>query len=93
MSKASSFKFRLYVAGEAPNSTQARHNLTSLCRQYLPDRHEIEIVDVTREPQRALADGVLLTPQLLRVYPTPVRKVVGNLSQLQPLLQTLEIPP
>ncbi len=93
MSKESGFKFRLYVAGEAPNSVQAVHNLNSLCRQYLPERHEIEIVDVTRDPQRALADGVLLTPQLLRIFPTPIRKVVGNLSQLQPVLQTLGIPP
>ena len=48
MSRHIKFKFRLYVAGDAPNSAQARANLTALCRVHLPDRHEIEVVDVFR---------------------------------------------
>jgi circadian clock protein KaiB len=87
------FKFRLYVAGYAPNSMQAVANLNALCREHLADRHEIEVVDVLINPQRALAHKVLLTPMLVRLAPKPVVKIIGNLSQLQPLLQMLELPP
>ena len=84
------FKFRLYVAGDAQNSVQARANLVALCRAYLPDRHDIEVVDVFREPKRALADGIFMTPTLIKLTPSPApRRIVGTLSQTQPLLQAL----
>ena len=83
--------FRLYVAGDAPNSTQAIHNLRELCRVHLAGHHEIELVDVFREPQRALADGVFMTPTLVRLAPLPVRKVVGTLSQTETVLAAMGI--
>ncbi len=92
MSKAAHFKFRLYVAGDGPNSSQAVANLNALCREHLPHRHEIEIVDVFREPQRALDDGVLLTPMLVRFAPAPIRKIFGCLSQPESLLLALDLP-
>ena len=89
MSRGAQFKFRLYVAGDTLNSAQAIANLTALCRDYLPSRHEIEIIDVFREPKRALADGIMMTPTLLRIAPSPVRRIIGTLSQAQPVLQAL----
>lgn len=89
MSKQIRFRFRLYVANDAPNSAQALANLTALCRTHLPDRHEIEVVDVFREPKRALADRVFMTPTLLRLAPSPVIRIVGTLSQTQPMRQAL----
>jgi PAS domain-containing protein len=69
--RAKKFKFRLYVAGDAQNSAQAVTNLTALCRAYLRNRHDIEVVNVFREPKRALADGILMTPTLVKLSPTP----------------------
>lgn len=89
MSRRRKFKFRLYVAGDAQNSAQAVANLTAICHTYLPDRHDIEVVDVFREPKRALADGILMTPTLVKLSPSPVRRIVGTLSQTQPVLQAL----
>lgn len=89
MSRHALFKFRLYVAGDALNSAQAVSNLTALCRLHLVDRHEIEVVDVFREPQRALADGIFMTPTLVKLAPSPTRRIVGTLSQTQPVLQAL----
>lgn len=89
MSRRTSFKFQLYVAGNAPNSAQAVANLSALCRIYLPDRHTIEIVDVLGEPKRALADGIFMTPTLVKLAPSPVRKIVGTLSQTQTVLLAL----
>lgn len=89
MSRAAQIRFRLYIAGDTQNSVQAIANLTALCQTHLPDRHRIEIVDVFEEPQRALADGIFMTPMLVRLSPGPVQRVVGTLSQIQPVLQTL----
>jgi len=83
------FKFRLYIAGGAQNSAQALANLNALCRAHLPDRHDIEVVDVFREPKRALADGILMTPTLIRLAPSPIQRIVGTLSQAQTVLEAL----
>ena len=91
MSRPGAFKFRLYVAGEAQNGVEAIANLRALCREYLPNRHSIEIVDVFTQPARALTDGIFMTPTLLVVEPTPVRRIVGSLSQPEVVLQTLGI--
>ena len=83
------FKFRLYVARGALNSAQAITNLGAICRAYLPGRHEIEVVDVFREPNRALTDGIFMTPMLVRVAPLPVCRIVGTLGQTQLVLRAL----
>jgi len=82
-------RFLLYVGDETSNSMLAVANLTALCRRYLPDRHEIEIVNVFKEPDRALADRIFMTPMLIRVAPAPVRRIVGTLSQPETVLRTL----
>lgn len=93
MSRRGVFRFRLYVAGDAPNSMQAVANLGALCRAYLPERHEIEIVDVFREPRRALDDRIFMTPTLLKLAPHAPLRIVGTLSQTQTVLQALGLPP
>lgn len=89
MKPLATFKFRLYVAGDAQNSVQARANLGSFCREHLPGRFEIEVVDVFREPKRALLDGIFMTPTLIKLEPAPAQRIVGNLSQPQIVLHTL----
>jgi circadian clock protein KaiB len=83
------FKFRLYIAAYTLNSAQAVANLNTLCRVHLADRHEIEIVDVFREPQRALAEGIRMTPTLIKLAPAPVKRIIGTLGQTQRVLETL----
>ena len=89
MSPVPMFKFRLFVADHSPNAGQALGNLTAMCRQYLCDRYEIEVVDVLREPQRALADGVTMTPTLVKLAPEPVERVVGALGDPKAVLVAL----
>jgi circadian clock protein KaiB len=89
MSGHTPYRFRLYIAGDAQNSTQAVANLNALCREYLPGRYSIEIVDVFRQPERALTESVFMTPTLVKLGPLPVRRIIGTLSQTQPVLQAL----
>ena len=74
------FSFRLYVAGEGQNSARDIANLTALCEARLGGRHQIEIVDVFGHPGRALADGIVMTPTLIRLEPAPTRRVIGTLQ-------------
>jgi circadian clock protein KaiB len=89
MSRSSVYKFLLFVAGDTENSSQALANLNALCLKHLPNRHEIEVVDVTRYPKRAMAEGIFMTPTLLKLVPYPVRKIVGTLSAMELVLQAM----
>jgi circadian clock protein KaiB len=85
------FRFRLFIAGDTLNSVQALRNLTNLCIAHLPERHHIEVVDVFAEPTRALAEGILMTPAVVKLSPQPLRKIIGTLSNAQIVLSALEI--
>lgn len=89
MSRPVQYKFRLYVAGDALNSAQARANLAALCQTHLAGRYQVEIVDVFKEPKRVLADAIFMTPTLVKLTPLPERTLVGTLSQTQTVLQAL----
>jgi circadian clock protein KaiB len=89
MTRRSMYKFRLYVADDTMNSAQAAANLQSMCKAHLPGRHEIEVVDVFKEPQRAILEGIRMTPTLLRLAPLPIRRIVGTLVDTERVLETL----
>ncbi|NDP47783.1 MAG: hypothetical protein GZ085_05195 [Sulfuriferula multivorans] len=86
------------IAGDALNAAQVLSNLTTLCRTHWPNRRDIELVDVfvdvVKDPKRALADGVFMTPTLVRLAPPPTQSLVGTPSQIQTVLQPLilEVP-
>jgi circadian clock protein KaiB len=80
---------RLYVADGAPNSIKAIANIEAICKEHLPDGYKLEIIDVLEFPQRALADGIVVTPSLSKISPSPGAKVVGNLSDRSSVLYAL----
>ncbi len=82
---------RLYVADSAPNSARAIANLAAICREHLGDQFELEIIDVLEYPQRALADGIIVTPSLTKISPSPLARIVGNLSDTNSVLHALGI--
>jgi len=74
------------------NSAHALGNLQALCRSRLSGRHSIEVIDVFNEPERALRDGIFMTPTLLKMAPGPPGKVVGTLSDTATVVQALHLP-
>jgi circadian clock protein KaiB len=80
---------RLYVAGRAPNSLQAIVNLKAICDEHFPAMHDLAIVDLLEHPAEAMADGVIVTPTLVKVLPAPAQRVIGNLSDTRAVLNTL----
>jgi len=89
MSRSTVFEFRLYIAGDTQNSVHALANLKLLCKAHLPGRHKIDVVDVFLDPRRALADEIFMTPTLVKLRPTPVRRIVGTLSHTSTVIRTL----
>ena len=79
---------RLYVAGDSPSSRSAIANLEAICATAFDDLCEVEVLDVLENAERALADGVLVTPTLIRISP-PRRTIVGDLSQRAKVLDAL----
>ncbi len=85
------YVFRVFVAGNESNSTQARRNLTGLCEEHLKGRYEIEIVDVLKDAASALKNNVLVTPTLILIKPFPKVTVLGNLSDTRQVLAALRL--
>lgn len=86
------YVFRLYVAGGAPNSVRALSNLYAICRKHFPQSHRIDVIDVLKEPMRALAEAVLVTPTVVKVSPAPELQIIGNLSDEEEVLRALGLP-
>ena len=82
---------RLYIADSAPNSAMAIANLAAICKEHFGDEFELEIIDVLEYPQRAFADGIIVTPSLTKVSPSPLARIVGNLSDTKSVLRALGI--
>jgi circadian clock protein KaiB len=86
------YVFRLYLAGGAPNSVRALANLYAICRKHFPGSHRIEVIDVLKEPLRALAAAVFVTPTVVKVSPAPEQQIIGNLSEEEAVLRALGLP-
>jgi len=81
----------LYIAGETPRSIAALANLKKLCEENLVGRYEIEVVDLVDHPHLARQDQILAIPTLVRKLPTPIRKIIGDLSNVERVLLGLEV--
>ena len=86
------YVFRLYLAGGAPNSVRALANLYAICRKHFPQSHRIEVIDVLKEPMRALSEAILVTPTVVKVSPAPELQIIGNLSDEEEVLRALGLP-
>lgn len=80
---------RLYVAGQATMSVRALNNLKKIQEEYFKGNSQIEVIDVFSAPHRALADGILVTPTLIKVSPEPMVRIIGDLSAIERVVFSL----
>ena len=85
------YVLRLYVAGTTSRSLRAVSNLKKVCQEHLEGRYDLEIVDLYQNPVLASGDQILATPTLIKVLPLPIRKLIGDLSDLERVLVGLDI--
>ncbi len=84
---------RLYVAGQTPNSSAAFDNLKRLCEERLKGHYAIEVIDLLKNPRLAKDDQILAVPTLVRKLPLPVRRIIGDLSNIESVLVGLDLRP
>jgi circadian clock protein KaiB len=82
---------RLFVAGILPNSVRAIRNIRGICNQYLKDRYELEVVDIYQQPDLALTEELIALPLLIKKFPLPEEKLLGDLSDTQKVLKGLSL--
>jgi circadian clock protein KaiB len=87
----SEYLLRLFVSGVTPRSQRAIDNLQNICERYLAGRHRIEVVDLYQSPGRAHEEQIIAIPTLLKIRPLPPRRVIGDLSLVDKVLQGLDI--
>jgi len=84
---------RLYTAGQTPKSVAAFQNLKRICEEHLPGRYEIEVIDLMKNPRLAKEDQIVAIPTLVRKLPDPLRKIIGDLSDVDRTLVGLQLKP
>lgn len=84
-------KLVLYVAGETPKSLAAIRNLEKICSENLPGKYVIEVIDLKKAPQLAREHNIVAIPTLVRELPTPIRKIIGDLSNSEKVLVNLQV--
>jgi circadian clock protein KaiB len=83
---------KLYVAGDGPNSAAARSNLRQMLASMDPTAYAVEVIDCMDDPMRALEEGVLVTPTMVRCEPQPQVTVIGSLSDAARVRDALGLP-
>lgn len=87
------WELRLYVAGRTPKSVTALKNLQRICEEHMRDKYRIEIIDLLERPTLAQGDQILAIPTLVRKLPSPMRKIIGDLSNTERVLVGLDLRP
>jgi circadian clock protein KaiB len=91
--KEPTWNLRLYVAGQTAKSLLAFANLKQICEAHLGGRYQIQVVDLTKNPELAKGDQIFALPTLVRQLPEPVRKIIGDLSNTERVLVGLDLRP
>jgi len=84
-------ELRLYVAGQTPKSLAALANLKKICDEHLTGHYKLHVIDLVKTPQLAQGDQILAIPTLVRNLPVPIRKIIGDLSDLEKVLVGLNL--
>ena len=87
------YVLRLYVTGMTPRSSEAIRTLKALCAKYLHGRYDLEVIDIYQHPTMATDDQIIAAPTLIKKLPLPLRRLIGNLSDVERVLVALDLRP
>ena len=85
------YALQLFITGATPNSTRAIANIRTICEEHLKGQYELEIIDVYQEKEMAATNQVVALPMLIKRFPLPERKLIGDLSKTAKVLEALGI--
>jgi circadian clock protein KaiB len=79
------------VAGATARSHQAVLRVRELCEAELKNNCTLEVIDIYQQPGLARANQIVATPTLIKEFPRPVRRFIGNLVNLTGLFGELNL--
>lgn len=82
---------QLYVAGMSPKSMLAIENIKKICKEYLQDIFELEIIDIYKNPEIAAEQHIVFSPSLVKQLPLPKKTLIGTLADTEKVIQALGI--
>ncbi|MEO6730117.1 MAG: circadian clock KaiB family protein [Ferruginibacter sp.] len=82
---------QLFVTGVSPNSMRAIINIKLICEKYLQGRYELEIIDIYQQPSIALKEEIIAVPILIKKFPLPEVRMIGDLSDIDMVLEGLHL--
>ena len=85
------YLLRLYVTGTTPNSIRAIANLQKICEEYIPAGYDLEVIDLYQQPHLASGDGIIAVPTLVKHAPEPVKRIIGDMSDIERVLHGLNL--
>ena len=85
------YVLRLYVSGSTSKSASAIGNIKRICEQHLKNRYDLEVIDIYQQPNLARDEQIVAVPTLIKRSPLPLRRLIGDLSNLQKVLLGLEL--
>ena len=84
--------FRLYITGASPNSSKALTNIKIILEKYLEGKYELEVIDVYQQPIIARNENIIALPLLIRKFPLPEVRLIGDLSDNKKVLEEMGLP-
>jgi circadian clock protein KaiB len=90
-SKPAKWDLRLYIAGRTPRAEKALENLERICAEYMAGSFRLVVIDILKKPLVARGDQIIAVPTLVRNLPTPIRRIIGDLSDTERVLVGLDI--
>jgi circadian clock protein KaiB len=87
------YVLKLYITGMTRRSQEALRNLDKVCREYLADNYELEVIDIYQQPGLARGDQIIAVPTLIKKLPVPLRRLIGDLSREDRIILGLDLKP
>lgn len=85
------YRFMLFISGMSVKSVNAIDNLKKICDQYLKDNFDLQIIDISKEKEKAIEYQVFAVPTLIKLGQASRRTIIGDLSDTEKVLKILEI--
>ena len=86
------FVFRLYISGTTPQSQRALTSIRKICEEYIHGQYKLEVIDIYQNPKLAKKDQIIAVPTLLKIEPSPFKRLIGDFSNEARVLLGLGIP-
>jgi circadian clock protein KaiB len=90
---APKYVLRLYVTGTTMRSVRAIRNIRKICEDHLRGRYSLEIIDIYQQPFLARGDQIVAVPTLIKKVPAPLRRFIGDMSDVDKVLLGLDVRP